>query len=266
MYPERIVTLAAEIPAIIYELGALHRVVGISGYTTAPEEALVLPKVSGFRSASIDRIMRQKPDLAILTSNVQQDLAVKLGQAGVTILHLNPHRLTDLFDTVTLLGGILGETVRAEQLNQKLHEAFAQVKQSGEKLPWHPRVYFEEWMDPPICGTGWVSDLIEIAGGIDVFREKSVEGRTASLRQLTASEIVTANVDIVLASWCGKPFDPETFNERVGSSRMSAIKTHSVFELDGNILQCGPGLVQAAHAVHNILSEHVAIFPSPQMQ
>jgi iron complex transport system substrate-binding protein len=264
MYPERIVTLAAEIPAIIYELGALHRVVGISGYTTAPEEALSLPKVSGFRSASIGRIMRQKPDLAILTSGVQQELAVKLGQAGVTILHLNPHRLADLFDTVSLLGNVLGESARAEQLNEKLHKTFAQIKEAGEKFPWHPRVYFEEWMDPPICGTGWVSDLIEIAGGIDVFREKSVEGRTASLRQVTASEIAMANADIVLASWCGKPFDLEIFGERAGSAMISAVKTNAVYELDGNILQCGPGLVEAAHAVHDILREHVASFPSPQ--
>ena len=119
-------------------------------------------------------------------------------------------------------------------------------------------------MDPPICGTGWVSDLIEIAGGIDVFRGKSVEGRTASLRQVTASEISRAKADIVLASWCGKPFDAEIFDARVGASMIPAVKTNSVYELDGNILQCGPGLVEAANVVHNILREHVASFPSPQ--
>ncbi|GGJ13224.1 hypothetical protein GCM10010885_23140 [Alicyclobacillus cellulosilyticus] len=93
MYPERIVCLAAEVPEILHALGALDRVVGISAFTTRPPEALSLPKVGGFSHASVERILSVRPQVAILTSTVQCHLAAQLAQAGVTVIHLNPHRL-----------------------------------------------------------------------------------------------------------------------------------------------------------------------------
>ncbi|GLG01408.1 cobalamin-binding protein [Alicyclobacillus hesperidum subsp. aegles] len=255
MYPERIVCLAAEIPAILYELGALDRVVGISAYTTRPPEALNIPKVSGFQNGSIKRILDTKPDVAILTSAVQNGLAAELGKAGVTVIHLYPQRLQDLFSTITLLGNIVGAPDRASALNERLETAIDAVRGEAKRLPRRPRVYFEEWMDPLITGIGWVSDVIELAGGEDVFRTKATGGLSASERVIQPEEVIAADPEIVFASWCGKPFRHEEFYARPGFSQISAVHNHRVYEWSGEILQCGPMLVDTLESLHQVIAK-----------
>lgn len=257
IYPERIVCLAAEIPEILYELNALDRVVGISAYTTRPAEALSLTKVSGFQYGSVERILRERPDLVILTSGVQKELASKLAAAGATLLHLNPHRLDDLFSNIRLLGNLVGEPTRAHALCERLQSDIAQIRRQGKELSWHPKVYFEEWMDPLLCGTGWVSDLIEIAGGTDVFRARSLAGRLTADRRVTEDEWVQAAPDIMLASWCGKPFEERAVRDRPHANKVPAVQNGHVYEVDGTILQFGPMLVDVLRDIHRLIANVV---------
>ncbi|MFD1676376.1 ABC transporter substrate-binding protein [Alicyclobacillus fodiniaquatilis] len=258
MYPERIVCLAAEIPEILHRLGALQRVVGISAYTTRPPEALDIPKVSGFQHGSTKRILSNRPDVAILTSGVQKDLASELSAQGVTTIHLNPHRLEDMYNTILLIGNVVGAPEKAVAYEAQLRQAVEDVRQKASKLPFRPKIYFEEWMDPIIVGTGWVSDLIEIAGGQDVFREKSIRGRYASDRVVDKRDIISAEPDIVLASWCGKPFDRDSFLSRPDFANIPAVKGSFVYEMNSEILQCGPMLIDSLKIIHHIIEEFVA--------
>ncbi len=257
-YPERIVCLAAEIPGILDAIGSLDRVVGISAYTTYPDKALSLPKVSGFEHGSVDRILKVNPDVAILTSGVQQKLAVALGERGVTVIHLHPHRLTDLYQHVRLLGALMGESTRAESLAKRLQGEVESVRHITATLPRHPLVYFEEWMDPLIAGIGWVSDLIEAAGGIDIFRERSLAGRQSKNRVVAPQEWIEAKPDIFLASWCGKPFDLEAVQERSGAATVPALQHNQVHEVDGSILQCGVQLVDRLHDLAGYVQEAIS--------
>jgi iron complex transport system substrate-binding protein len=247
----------AEIPEILYHLGALDRVVGISAYTTRPLEALNIEKVTGFQHGNIKRIMKNNPQLAILTSGVQQKLANDLAQEGVSMLHLNPHRLEDMFDSITLIGNLVGEAERAKQLNSRLREEVEEVRTLASRLPRRPRVYFEEWMDPFICGTGWVSDLIEIAGGQDVFRQRSIEGRRAAERIVSPEQVIDAAPEIILASWCGKPFRPEELMNRPHFSDVPAVQAGAVYEIKSEILQCGPMLMDSLRELHTIIKNFV---------
>ncbi|MCL6452189.1 MAG: ABC transporter substrate-binding protein [Alicyclobacillus sp.] len=249
-FPNRIVCLAAETPEILHRLGVLDKVAGISAYTTRPEEALRIPKVSGFKFGSVERIMRLNPDLVILTSGVQKELAMSLAAAGVTLLHFNPHRLTDLFDEIRLLGNVVGKPEEAERLNDEIQSKLYLIEEQRNALSVHPRVYFEEWMDPFMCGTGWVSDLITIAGGRDVFRERSLTGRSAIDRVVTDDDIIEAQPDIVLASWCGKPFDKASFVSRTGFSEIPAVIHDEVHEVRSEILQFGPMLLDSLKELH----------------
>ncbi|MCL6454014.1 MAG: ABC transporter substrate-binding protein [Alicyclobacillus sp.] len=258
MYPERIVCLAAEIPEILHRLGALDRVVGISAYTTRPVEALSIRKVSGFQHGSVKRILEVRPDVVILTSSVQQKLAAELTAEGVPILHFNPHRLEDMFRTILLLGNVVGQYEQAVTYVAELREQVEEIRQSAEALPWHPRVYFEEWMEPIIAGTAWVSDLMEIAGGRDVFRERSIGGRRASRRVVEAADVVAAAPDVVFASWCGKPFNQAAFLARPGFADLPAARNGHVVELSGEVLQCGPMLVDSLREMHEQVRRVVA--------
>lgn len=256
-YPERIVCLAAEIPGILAELGALDRVVGISAYTTYPTEALKIPKVSGFQHGSVDRIVAQQPNLVILTSTVQQKLAAGLAERGASILHLNPHRLEDLFRNVQLIGTMVGEGVRGFELARRLEGDVEAVCQASQALKRRPRVYFEEWMDPLIAGVGWVRDLIDAAGGTDVFRERALAGRQARDRIVAPEEWIAAQPDVIFASWCGKPFDMGQMQGRPQAEAVPAVKNGRICEVDGTVLQCGVRLVDRLHEMAAIIREAV---------
>ncbi|MCY0874673.1 MAG: ABC transporter substrate-binding protein [Firmicutes bacterium] len=257
MYPDKIVCLAAEIPEILHALGALDRVVGISAYTTRPAAALQIPKVSGFQYGSAQRVASTDPDVAILTSGVQKKLAAELAQLGVTLVHVNPHRLEDMFKTVRLLGNLVGESARAMQVVERLQADIEDIRRQAQTLTYRPRVYFEEWMDPIMVGTGWVSDLMEIAGGQDVFRELSIMGRAASQRVVTSEQILTADPEIVFASWCGKPFSRADFVARPDFGVLSALQQEQIHELSGEVLQCGPMLIDSLRVMHGIIREYV---------
>lgn len=254
-YPNRIACLAAEMPAILDSLNALDRVVGISAYTTYPDEALSIPKVSGFEHGSIERILAVKPDLVIATSTVQTKLAASLAERGATILHVNPHRLDDLYHNIALIGSVIGESQRAEKLVQDLQHQVEAVRQETYALSARPRVYFEEWMDPQIAGIGWVSDLIEMAGGEDVFRTRSIVGRQAKDRVVTEEEWAQAAPDIMLASWCGKPFRPETVLARPMANRVPAVRQGRLYAIDGSILECGPRLLDRLRELARLFRE-----------
>lgn len=259
-HPKRIVLLAAELPAIVHELGALDRVVGISAYTTEPVQALSLPKVGGFSHADPERVLAQRPDLVILTSGVQRQLGDQLAAHGVSLLHLNPHRLTDLGRTIALLGALLQARSAADALIARLWHGLAQLRRQGRALPWRPRVYFEEWPDPLIFGTGWVSDLITIAGGVDIFRSRAGVARSALARSVQAADVLALRPDLMLASWCGRPFDSKLVARRGQAWRPLA---EGCTPLEGTILQCGPMLLEAAQRLHSVLSAHVAQHPNP---
>jgi iron complex transport system substrate-binding protein len=88
-------------------------------------------------------------------------------------------------------------------LAQELATSVASVREQAARLPRQPKVYFEEWDDPMISGIAWVSELVEAAGGMDVFAERS-SGKLAKDRVVTADEVISLAPDIIIGSWCGK--------------------------------------------------------------
>jgi iron complex transport system substrate-binding protein len=126
-------------------------------------------------------------------------------------------------------------------------------------------VYFEEWDEPMISGIGWVSELIEAAGGIDVFADRA-SCKSAKERIVTAEEVVRSEPDIIIGSWCGKKFRAETLAKRPGFDRIPAVKNGALHEIKSPlILQPGPaaltdGLAALQAIIANAISrETVAI-------
>ena len=91
-----------------------------------------------------------------------------------------------------------------------------------------------------ISNIGWVSDIIELCGGIDVNRELS-KGILAKDRFVDSEDIILKNPDIIFASWCGKKAKIDNIISRDGWSEISAVKNKNVYELSSDIfLQPGP--------------------------
>ena len=93
----------------------------------------------------------------------------------------------------------------------------------GKNNKFKPKVYFEEWDDPYISAIGWVSEIIEIAGGVDIFAERS-KAHKSKVRSVSSNEVICKNPDIIFASWCGKKVNFKKIKERDGWDLISAIK------------------------------------------
>jgi iron complex transport system substrate-binding protein len=254
--PQRIACLSTESVEVMYALGEEDRVVGISGFTTRPARARKeKPRISGFSTARIDKILAVKPDLVLAFSDLQGDICRDLVKAGIAVHHFNQRSVAEILAMITTVGNLVGVPDRAAQLVAKLEAQIVIVREAAATLPRRPRVYFEEWDEPMISGIQWVSELIAIAGGEDVFSELAIK-RSAKERIVEKSALVIRRPDIVLASWCGKKFQPARFYGRFAGHDFPALAANQVHEIkSAYILSPGPaaielGLPQIANIIH----------------
>lgn len=239
--PHRIVCLTEEPTEILYALGEGDRIVGISAYTVRPPAAKrEKPVVSAFIGGSVDKIAALQPDLVIGFSDIQADLARSLIAAHLPVLIFNQRSINDILEVVLAIGSLVGARDRANHLCEDYRRHLESVAQQAQIRGYHPRVYFEEWDDPMISGIQWVSELIRIAGGIDIFADRA-GGKGAQDRFVTAEEVASRDPEIILASWCGKPVSTEAIRQREGMAAVSAIMADRIVEIAPElILQPGP--------------------------
>lgn len=241
-YPRRIVCLTEETTETLYLLGEQHRIVGISGYTVRPPQArLEKPKVSAFINAKTDKILALEPDLVLGFSDMQAEIANQLVRAGLQVHVFNHRRVAGIFQMMQLLGAMVGAADRAAALVRQLQAGLDAVAAQARALPRRPRVFFEEWNDPLISGIGWVSELVGVAGGDDVFPELAAQSHGKNRIVANPMEVVRRAPDIVFGSWCGRKFRPETVAARPGWSAVPAVRDGELHEVKSTeILQPGP--------------------------
>ena len=239
--PRRIVCLTEEPTETLYLLGEGERVVGISAYTERPPEARRdKPVVSAFIGGSVEKIRALEPDLVIGFSDIQADPARELIKHNLQVLIFNQRSVQEILDTILVLGRLVGREDRARALIDGYCQRLAECEARAARRAHKPRVYFEEWDEPTITAIQWVSELIELAGGSNVFADRA-RGKLASQRFVRAEEVVAADPEVVLACWCGKAFDQDAFLARPGFAQLTAAKSGRIHELDpALILQPGP--------------------------
>ncbi len=251
-WPRRIACITAETTELAFALGAGDRVVGVSGYSVRPEEARQKPKVATFTSIRMDKIRELDPDLILGFSDLQKEIARELVAEGRNVFISNQRSLEDIGDMILATGRLIG---CAEQ-GQRLYDEFSREldRLAAEcRGGWRPKVYFEEWDDPMISGIRWVSELIERFGGKDIFREKSFHC-TAKNRVVTSGEVLAADPDILVASWCGKKVQFEKIRSREGWGKMEAVKHQRLHEIkSSDILAPGLSLLHGARQMAAIL-------------
>jgi iron complex transport system substrate-binding protein len=267
-YPERIVCLTEEPTEVLYALGEERRIVGISGFTVRPPRARrEKPKVSAFTSAKVDEITRLAPDLVIGFSDIQADIAQALVKRGIEVWIANHRSVEGIVGYVRRLGAMVGAIERAERFASELEERVEHVRTAAIGLARRPRVYFEEWDEPPISCIGWVSELIGIAGGDDIFPERAARslGRERILED--PLEVARRAPDMIIGSWCGKKFRPERVAARAGWASIPAVRDGELHEVKSPlILQPGPAaLTDGLDAIHAIVARWAARVPARRM-
>ena len=240
--PRRIVCLTEEPTEVLYALGEQDRIVGISGFTVRPAIARrEKPKVSAFTSAKIGEILKLRPDFVVGFSDIQADIAAELVRRGVEVWISNHRSVDGIVDYVRRIGALVGVAARAEAYAEELQHGLDAIAAEAARLPRRPKVYFEEWDEPPITGIQWVAELVRIAGGDDVFPERAVEPLAKGRILEDAAEVVRRAPDIILGSWCGKKFRPEKVAARPGWDGIPAVRDGELHEIKSPIiLQPGP--------------------------
>ncbi|HSW08955.1 ABC transporter substrate-binding protein [Aquabacterium sp.] len=255
--PERIVCLTEEPTEVLYALGQQHRIVGISGFTVRPAQARQeKPRVSAFTSAKIDRILELKPDLAIGFSDMQADIASALIKAGVEVWISNHRSVAGILGYVQRLGALVGCGEAAAAYAARLAAQVDAVRAASAMLPRRPRVYFEEWDEPQISAIRWVSELVGIAGGDDIFPARAAAGLGRDRIVADALEVPAMAPDIIIGSWCGKKFRPEHVRARPGWQQVPAVRDGELHEIKSPlILQPGPAaLTDGLAALQGIIA------------
>ncbi|MEM6618766.1 MAG: cobalamin-binding protein [Pseudomonadota bacterium] len=253
--PERIVCLTEETVETLYLLGEEHRIVGVSGYAVRPKRVRQeKPRVSAFTSADIPKILALAPDLVLTFSDLQADIATELIREGVTVTAYNQRNIAGILAMIRHLGATVGQPDRAATLTAGYETRLREVAAAHPPGP-RPRVYFEEWDEPLISGIGWVSELVEIAGGEDIFPHLA-SAPEATGRMPTAGAVIARQPDVILASWCGKKVRPEKIAGRPGWDHIPAVRSGRIHEIKSPlILQPGPaaltdGLDAIVAAIH----------------
>jgi iron complex transport system substrate-binding protein len=251
-FPGRIVTLSGEAAEFLWRIGAWNKVVGISAYCPIAPEAARKPVVSGFSSALIQRIAELQPDLVITYSDVQADLTARLIRAGLSVLATNQRTLEQTQETLLLIGRLIGREKAALKEIQRWKNALRPVRTQGHR----PRVYFEEWPRPLITGINWVMELIERAGGEDIFPDHRLK-RAALDRVVKSGEVIAAKPEIIVVSWCGKKADLSGVASRPGWKNIPAVQNGAIFEIpSADILQPGVGLERGYAQLRKIISKN----------
>jgi iron complex transport system substrate-binding protein len=258
MYPpSRIVCLTEETVETLYLLGEERRVVGVSGYAVRPARVRKeKPRVSTFISADFEKILALEPDLVLTFSDLQADIAAELIRRNVAVHAFNQRDIAGILAMIRTLGALVGVQLKADTLAVTLQRRIAQVRARSALLERRPRVYFEEWDAPMISGLRWVAELVEIAGGIEIFPALSLR-KNAQDRIVSPQDVIAAAPDIIIGSWCGKKFVPAKVAARDGFAAIPAVRTGWLREVKSPlILQPGPAaLTDGLDALAGIMAE-----------
>lgn len=245
--PERIVSLAPANTEIVYALGALDRVVGVTTYDDYPPEVSSIAKVGDFMNPNLEAIAAVKPDLVLATGGVQADTVAKLEQTGAVVLAVDPQSLDGVYAAITMVGTAIGEPAKAKEVVQGMKDDLATIQSAIEEAP--VRCFIEIAQEPLYtAGPGtFINDLIEQAGGENVVTQKGYVAY--SLEQLLKDD-----PEVYLATK-GSMSDPADIEKRPGYSVLTAVKAKKVFVLDDNLVsrpgpRCIEGIRQIAEALH----------------
>ena len=255
--PQRIVCLTTETVEVLYALDEQDRIAGISGYTVRPPQARKeKPKVYAFTSGDIEKILAVQPDLVLTFSDLQADIARDLIKAGVPVYAFNMRSVDDILGMIETLGRLVGAEAKAGELVATLEAQIETTRTiAAERLArtqHRPRVYFEEWDEPNITAVRWVSELIGIAGGEDIFPERAVSPLARDRILADPLEVVRRDPEVIIGSWCGKHFRPERIASRLGWAEVSAVRHQRLHEIKSAIILT-PGPVAISEGLPMLL-------------
>lgn len=285
----RVLSLLSSATEIVAVLGCEDRLVGRSHECDFPPSVLWLPVCSEPKidvtagSAEIDRQVKSllrdslsiyrvhtgrlrelRPDViltqtqcdvcAVSQRDVEQAVC-ELVDVAPTIVSLEPHCLRDVWSTVRQVADALGVTDRGRDVAERLDRRIRTLAEQTAALPRRPRVACIEWFDPLMSAGNWVPELVEIAGGINLFGEAGKHSPW-----MTWDDLIGSDPDVVILLACGWDIERSrrelpVLTDRSEWSSLRAVRDGRVFVTDGNQFfnRPGPRVVESAEILAEIL-------------
>lgn len=171
------------------------------------------------------------------------------------IVSLAPYRLDDLWQDITRVGEALDRRAQAVQLVRDYQQRLTRLRKLTARHGEKPRVAVLEWLDPLMGAGNWTPELVDIAGGANVFGEM---GQHAPW--LTWVELLAADPDVFVLAPCGFTLertmqDVAPLQQHPSWRSLRAVKDGRVYAIDGNayVNRSGPRLVESAEILGRIL-------------
>lgn len=290
----RVVSLLPSATEILFALGFDKEVVGVSHECDFPLQARTKRVVihsrlpHGAPPVEIDRLVREyvsrgeslysvdaealaelasdliiTQDLCQVCAASPDDLATTLARfpEPPEVLCLNPQDLGDVWRDILWVGEATCRGHEAEALLKKIGTLLGELESQLEGVEHRPRVAILEWLQPFYVAGHWVPEMIEIAGGKDVFGRKC----TASFR-ITAEDVIEAAPEILLIAQCGysaqqarDEYRAMSFPEEWGA--IPAVRNSRVYAVDasGYFSRPGPRLITGIEALAKMFHPEVVV-------
>jgi len=272
--PTRIISLVPAATEMLFVVGAGSRVIAVSSFDHYPRAVEKLPRVGALLDPDIERIISMRPDLVVVFEG-QVELREKLSQAGIPLFTYPRPTVANMLQSLRSLGRRTGFAERANREASGIERQLDEVRERVRRLP-APRTMLVIGREPGTLrnifvsgGYGFLSDLLGIAGGANVFGNVRRENLQVTTETILAAQPEVI-VEVVAAQrWTAAEIERE---EHVWDSLSSlpAVRTHRVYLLIGDeFVTPGPRVVEAARALGDVLhpsgvrSETVGFFTVP---
>ena len=253
--PQRIVSLAPANTEILFALGLGEKVVGVTDWCDYPPEALDKEKVGGYYPPDIEKIIALGPDLILASDIHRHEVIPALEEQGFTVFALAPQTLDEVLRSIERVGKVAGKEEEAFELVNEIESKIEEIAEKTKEVEERPRVFYITWHDPiwTVGRNTWIDDLIEIAGGVNIFSQYFQSGAMVELEW-----VISLNPEVIIVSQWSFEWAEDATELEVTAARQN----DRIYQSDDDIVQrSGPRLVKALEwFVHFI---HPDIFTEP---
>ena len=246
----RIISLTPHITEILFSAGAGSKIIATVAYSDHPQAAKKIPRISGYPSMDIERIVSLKPDLVIVwASGNNREQIRKMSEMGLTVFISEPRKIIDIYKTIKRFGKLAGTNkIAAESAENfiKHYESLKEKYSNRKKV----KVFYQFWNKPlmTINGQHIISNIINLCGGNNVFSKLN------SLTPIISIEAVIASRTDVIVVGSNDERKSKWISEWKPWLNLAAVKNNHLYFIDPDLLnRMGPRILQGADRLCKLL-------------
>ncbi len=259
--PEKIISLAPSNTEILYALGLENRLVGVTEYCDYPEAAKAKPKIGGFSTVDIEKVVEFQPDL-ILAANIHEgEVIPQLERFGLTVLAIDSKTVDEVLESINLIGKFTGKAEEAARLTAEMESRIKAVTDKTAALSEEqkPRVFYVLWYDPlsTVAPGTRIHDLIVKAGG------KNIAGGLSGYPDISLEAVISMNPQVIIADVGHGSHEELNYQYVLAEKRfkdIDACRNNRIYKIDSDLVsRPSPRIIEGLESFAKFI--HPELFP-----